>query len=114
MRIQKPARNLKRVRAPGNFRKLHSVSPDHPRQGVLVDEMYGDLLPQQPTGVYFLLEVHTREPGLTPHEIVEVADHEPAANVTVDVELEEVLPFHENPHGGEQPPHDDDIEMQDS
>ncbi|SCU96222.1 LAFA_0G05050g1_1 [Lachancea sp. 'fantastica'] len=115
MRIQKPARYMKNSRNLGNFRKMHSVSSDHPRQGVLVDEMYGDLLPQQPTGVYFLLEVHTQEAGLTPHEIVEVADQEPAVNVHADVEVEEIIPARENSYGDHDRTHhdDEDIEMHD-
>ncbi|CEP64472.1 uncharacterized protein LALA0_S11e04940g [Lachancea lanzarotensis] len=117
MRIQKPARNLKKSRNLGNFRKMHSVSTDHPRQGVLVDEMYSDLLPQQPTGVYFLLEVHTQETGLTPHEIVEVADEnqDPAVNVHADVEVEEILSPGERTYDDHNRAHrdDEDIEMHD-
>ncbi|SCU87610.1 LADA_0E05072g1_1 [Lachancea dasiensis] len=114
MRVQKPIRNiLKKPRCTSNLRKLHSA-PDHPRQGVLVDERFGDLLPQQTTGVYFLLEVHTQEPGLTPHEIVEVADTEPPAMGMPDeaVELEEVFAVREEPHNYNHN-YDSDVDMQD-
>ncbi|SCV03575.1 LANO_0G04962g1_1 [Lachancea nothofagi CBS 11611] len=106
MRIQKPTRNLRKVKSNANLRKMHSI-PDHPRQGVLVDESFGDLLQQRATGVYFLLEVNTHEPGLTPHEIIEAPEPEPTTvNNVSEVELEEIVASHDD--------HDSDIEMQDS
>ncbi|CAR24006.1 KLTH0F05478p [Lachancea thermotolerans CBS 6340] len=86
-------------------RQMH-YAPEQPRQGVLVDERFGDVLPQQPAGVFFLVEVHTDSPGLTPHEIVEPGAEREGSRV--ELEAEEVLGT------GAGADEDEDVEMRDA
>lgn len=67
---------------------MHSV-PEEPRQGVFIDERFGDTLPQAPRGVFFLVEVYTDEPGMRPHEVQE-PDEEQENPRRVEVQIEEM------------------------
>ncbi|SCV01801.1 LAMI_0G13828g1_1 [Lachancea mirantina] len=86
MRIQKPVRLGKR-------RKMHAA-PEHPRQGVLIDERFGNDLPQAPQGVFFLVEVYTEEAGISPNTVQE-PDEERRVE-TSGVQIEEISSVEEN------------------
>lgn len=83
---------------------------EQPRQGIVVDERFGESLPQQPAGIYFLVEVDSDRVGLAPHEVQEPGSEfevaaGPGVTSSVEIEVQEVLATHDD--------EDSDVEMYD-